>query len=231
MATLAEKISAAEARRDDAASKGDEAAKAAAESALSALKDVQAEGFVPQSDANTGASQARDEGRQSGSKAERERQAKALDVEEKDLDAELERIAEERKSKQSEADQYKQQVDAVTTERDSEKEAREKAEARLRERDIKDSIASAAQAEGYKGNLDHLFRAADRSQVEEKDENGVKVFNAKPAIDALKNEEFPGFEKPDNPDDPPQPQRNPQGQTAADKFEERLSRRGRPAAS
>lgn len=146
----------------------------------------------------------RTEGRDSGIQKEREKQAKALGVSVENLDTELERIAEDKRKQQSEAERLQAEMDSHKQTADSEKQAREKAEARLRERDIQDSIANALDEAGYKGKRAHALGAIDRSKVEEKEQNGVTTFDAKPAVEALKKDEFPGFSA-EPPQDPPTP--------------------------
>lgn len=233
MGKLADKISAAQSRVSEAESKGDESAKATAEAELSTLRSLDSEGYgYSQSDVNTAASTARQEGDTSGrTKAEKDVLKRLGISEDEDSEAALKAIADWRANQKTEADQLKTQVNTITGERDTEKTAREKAEARLREREIQDAITVALEEAGYKGKTVHALNAVDRNKVEEKEENGVAIFDAKPAIEQLKTDEFPGFEQepPDNPDTPPQSNRSPQGQTAGEKFEKRVGRRGRIA--
>lgn len=170
------------------------------------------------------AGQKRNEGKTT---AERE-YLEALDVE--SIDEAKTALAEHR------ANKAKDQTDAqrLEAERDAWKDKAERAEAErekkdkaLRERDRKDAILSALSSANYVGKTSHAIGAIDASFSSlVKEEDGE--FDASEAVKSLSDDGFPGFKSdaPGNPPDPPRGVPQKTGETAADRFNERLKRRG-----
>lgn len=222
---LQEMIQAAEKRVNE--SEGE--AKAKAEGELSALKAAESAGYTKtQGDLNTHVGDARSEGRTQGEKAARAATLASLGIpDDENADAELARMKEERDGQKSEAERLKNERDNLSQTNKAEKKRADELEDKLRERDRRDAISSALSEAKYEGKLSHAIGAIDALKI--KEEGGS--FDASEAVKALKDDGFPGFpsDTPSNPEPTPQGKQSPKGKTAADRFNERLKRKGRLA--
>lgn len=221
---LQDMIAAAEKRANE--SEGEDKTKAEAE--LSALKSVESAGYTKtQEEINALAGTARSEGKESGKKEAHSELLKSIGVSDEDDEEEVVKaIKEWRDGQKTEADRLKGERDSFEQSASSEKERADKAEAELKRMRVDQAIANALDEAGFKGKRSLALRAIDRSKVEIKDDGTVE---AKPAAEALREDEpsWFGSEAPKDPSDPPRGDPPKTGETAADRFNERLKRRGR----
>lgn len=126
---------------------------------------------------------------------ERKRLADLYGVTVEELDDKLRESADKNRTAETEAKRLQREKDEADAAKSEAEKERDEARQTLRSRDIRDAAYDALEAANYRGKKSHAFGSLDLSKVEEKDGK----FDATNAVEALKADEFPGFEEPLNP--------------------------------
>lgn len=225
MGKIEDLISATEREISEAKQAEDETRQQTAQARLDELNEAKRE-------VDSAKGSGRTEGRDSGIQKEREKQAKALGVEVDQLDAELERIAEERKSSQSEAQRLQAERDSYKESANSEKQGREAAEEREKGLRIQQALSEEFTKQGVMPDRrGGAFAQVSTSGLEVQQDGSVK--GVEDAVKKLSEDSPYLFQEDKEPQKPTgsRPTPRPRGGDKEDKERDEEARRAHAAAA